>query len=95
MPTFPLGAQPGNDKKGAKLLSENANFENNSKNYDFTELWLECEMLRGRIDTLLRPIDPLYKRFYPGRDLKSPVTSPIISPPFENFGGSNIGVYMP
>ena len=52
-------------------------------------------MLRGRIDTLLRPIDPLYKRFYPGRDLKSPVTPPTIFPPREIFGCSNMGVCIP
>ena len=79
------------------MLNYLAKIENSrkSKNYDFTEFWLEYEMLRGRIDTLLRPIDPLYNRFYPGRDLKSPVTSPTISPPFEMFGCSNMGIYTP
>ena len=43
-PTFRLGAQPRNDKKGAKLLSKNTNFEKITKHNDFAEFWLAYEV---------------------------------------------------
>ena len=54
----------------AIFLSKDTKFEKIAKHYDFSEFWLEYEVLRGRIDTLLSSIDSLDERFYPCRNLK-------------------------